>query len=63
MNYIKYILLAGLLMDGRTKQIDLTIPTDCIKSVILVDCQMSNPPKCRTAKIEYKYGCEQISLK
>jgi len=40
---------------------DLTIPVSCAAEIRLVGCdaQMS-PPKCKSARVTYRRGCEEI---
>ena len=35
----------------------------CVKHVVLTGCDDQKPPKCKSAKIVYHLGCEQLEAK
>jgi hypothetical protein len=40
---------------------DLVIPVSCASQITLLQCDARvNPPKCKTARVKYHSGCEQI---
>jgi hypothetical protein len=44
-------------------RVDLFLGPECRAEVTLKDCELDDPPKCRTDAIKYKSGCEQIMVK
>ena len=43
---------------------NMKIPPGCATSIRLVGCDLSfSPPRCRTAAVEYRKGCEQVIAK
>lgn len=46
--------LACLPAHSRTKTVNIEIPPQCVKKVLLVDCDAGvNPPKCKSANVTY----------
>lgn len=40
---------------------NLVIPVDCASEITLLHCDAtSNPPKCESARVRYRSGCEQV---
>jgi hypothetical protein len=40
---------------------NMNIPLECATSIRLVDCDLAfSPPRCRTAAVTYRKGCEQV---
>ncbi len=40
---------------------DLAIPVSCAAQITLVECDARvSPPKCRSARVKYRQGCEEI---
>lgn len=55
--------LTGCATQSRPKPFlpNMNIPPDCATSIRLVDCDVSfSPPRCRTAAVTYRKGCEQV---
>jgi hypothetical protein len=40
---------------------NLAIPVSCASEITLLECDARvTPPKCRSARVKYKSGCEEI---
>lgn len=47
----------------NTKAVDLAIPPACVTTILMVSCDLDyDPPKCKTAKVKYKRGCETVMV-
>jgi hypothetical protein len=43
---------------------DLAIPVSCAAEITLVGCDARvSPPKCRSARVKYRRGCEEIVVR
>jgi len=62
------VVLAGLVVSaGCTRRAvgvelpNLAIPVGCASSIVLVGCDARvTPPKCKSARVTYRKGCERI---
>jgi hypothetical protein len=46
---------------ARESQPDLVIPVACASEITLVHCDARvSPPKCKSARVTYRRGCERI---
>jgi hypothetical protein len=42
----------------------LLIPVNCASEIMLVQCDARvNPPRCKSARVTYRRGCEEIVVK
>ncbi len=40
---------------------NLIVPVSCASAITLVECDAGvSPPKCRSARVTYRRGCEQV---
>jgi hypothetical protein len=43
---------------------DLAIPVSCAAEITLLGCDATvSPPKCRSARVKYRKGCEEIVVR
>jgi len=60
------ILLAGMGCEHRVARAslpNLAIPAECASEITLLHCDArSNPPKCESARVKYRKGCESIVM-
>ncbi len=43
---------------------NLVIPVACVSEITLLRCDaVVSPPKCESARVRYKHGCEQIAVR
>jgi hypothetical protein len=60
-------LLAGLGCARRVARRplpNLVIPVGCASEITLLRCDAAvNPPKCESARVRYRSGCEQIAVR
>ena len=58
------VLLAGAGCSHRAAQVslpNLVIPVACASEIMLLQCDARvTPPKCRSARVKYRSGCERI---
>ena len=63
---IAVLLLAGAGCERRAAQAalpNLVIPVACASEITLVHCDARrSPPKCKSARVTYRGGCEQIAV-
>jgi hypothetical protein len=59
--------LAALALTGCERRVvrdalpNLVIPIECALEITLLSCDARvNPPKCRSARVKYRGGCEEI---
>ena len=59
--------LAALALTGCERRVvrdalpNLVIPIECASEITLLRCDARvNPPKCRSARVKYRGGCEEI---
>jgi len=54
--------LTGCARRGRRAWLpNMRIPVRCASEITLVECDARvNPPKCRSARVTYRRGCEQV---
>ena len=46
---------------GRGLLPNLIVPVNCASQITLVECDAHvSPPKCRSARVTYRRGCEQV---
>jgi len=46
---------------GRVLLPNLVVPVNCASKITLVQCDARvSPPKCRSVRVTYRKGCEQI---
>ena len=61
---VAVVLLAGTGCGRRAVRVglpNLAIPVNCVSAVTLVHCDARiNPPKCESARVKYRSGCEEI---
>jgi hypothetical protein len=59
------VLVAGLGCAHRRVILpDLAIPVSCAAEITLVGCDATvSPPKCRSARVKYRRGCEEIVVR
>lgn len=52
-------------VSGLNYNLPVLNPQDqpCVKRVVLTGCDDQKPPKCKSAKIVYHFGCEQLEAK
>lgn len=61
-------LLCGLLILGgcaarQPARVNRIVALACLTApVVLVDCDGSEPPRCRTARVSYRRGCERLAI-
>jgi hypothetical protein len=62
--FVLLVALAGLGCARRTGQVSLPslrIPVRCASEITLVQCDARmQPPKCKSARVTYRSGCEEI---
>ena len=65
-----FVILSWMTMVGCERRAataalpDLEIPVSCASEIVLVGCDARvNPPKCRSARVRYRRGCEEIVVK
>jgi hypothetical protein len=65
------VVLAALALAGpgcerrvvRNALPNLVIPIECASEITLVRCDARvSPPKCKSARVKYRGGCEQIAV-
>ena len=63
-NLVLAMLLAGGGCARRAARVALpnvAIPVACASEIMLLQCDARvSPPKCRSARVKYRSGCEQI---
>lgn len=43
---------------------DMAIPVSCASEIVLLECDARvEPPKCKSARVKYRRGCEEIVAK
>ena len=43
---------------------DMAIPLSCASEIVLLECDARvEPPKCRSARVKYRRGCEEIVVR
>ena len=46
---------------GRARLPNLAIPVSCASKITMVECDARvSPPKCKSVRVTYRKGCEQI---
>jgi len=46
---------------GRASMPSLAIPVSCASKITMVECDARvSPPKCKSVRVTYRKGCEQI---
>lgn len=46
---------------GASGMPNLAVPVSCVSAVVLIGCDANvNPPKCRSARVTYRDGCEEV---
>jgi len=46
---------------ARAELPSMTIPVSCASEIMLMGCDArTNPPKCKSARVKYRRGCEEI---
>jgi len=62
--FVLAVLLCGLGCGRRAVRAplpSLAIPVDCASEITLLNCDARiNPPKCESARVKYRKGCERI---
>ena len=49
---------------ARVSLPSLAIPLSCASEITLVECDARvNPPRCKSARVKYRSGCEKIVVK
>jgi hypothetical protein len=68
-NYVA-LAVALLLATGCAKRAahgslpDMAIPVSCASEIVLLECDArEEPPKCKSARVRYRRGCEEIVAK
>jgi hypothetical protein len=61
------VLLAGVGCERRAAQAvvlpNLVIPVACASEITLMYCDARrSPPRCKSARVKYRGGCEQIAV-
>lgn len=61
------LLLGGLGCERRVARValpNLVIPVTCASEITLLHCDARvNPPRCKSARVTYRNGCEQIAVR
>jgi len=51
----------GCRQRARVELPSMTIPASCASEITLVGCDArTNPPTCKSARVKYRKGCEEI---
>lgn len=62
--YMTLLSGAGCAHQARVELPNLRIPVDCASEIKLVGCDARvSPPKCRSARVTYRRGCEEIEVR
>jgi hypothetical protein len=61
------LLLAGAGCARRAERAalpNLIVPVSCASEITLIGCDAkASPPKCKSARVKYRRGCEEIAVK
>jgi len=67
---VVFLLLAAIVGTGCARRSampplpSLVIPVSCASEITLMGCDARvSPPKCRSARVRYRSGCEEIVVK
>ena len=62
--FVVAVLLSGIGCERRAARVGLpnmVIPVGCASEITLLECDARvSPPKCRSARVKYRVGCERI---
>lgn len=69
-NYIPVFAVALLVATSCARRVahgslpDMAIPVSCASEITLLECDARvEPPKCRSARVKYHRGCEEIVVR
>jgi hypothetical protein len=58
------LVAAGTLGCGRRERValpNMAVPVRCATEIVLIGCDAQvSPPKCKSARVRYRKGCEEI---